>query len=181
MNDVLKAAIEQLGLTMSAAYIPWSRTQQASADPKLHYSHRSFHWTVTLTRNNRNMTCPYTMGSHYCIWFDLNGKKVEGVPSRVVIAQERALIDLFETGKCGLHGKATPPDIVGVMYCLLQDASVLDFSCFEDWAGEYGYDLDSRQAEKVYKNCLEHALQLRQLLGEENIRKLNELYYEEQY
>lgn len=51
---------------------------------------------------------------------------------------------------CGsLHPVPTAFD---VMYCLVSDASrVINGESFEDWASCYGYETDSREAEKTYK------------------------------
>lgn len=50
---------------------------------------------------------------------------------------------------CGsLHPVPTAFD---VMYCLISDVSYSDLG-FEEWAAEsIGYDVDSREAEKIYK------------------------------
>jgi len=69
-----------------------------------------------------------------------------------------------------------PPELIDVLYCLVLDASVLDFACFEDWADEYGYDTDSRKAERIYKDCLETGLKLRQILGPGGLSELQHEY-----
>ncbi len=49
--------------------------------------------------------------------------------------------------------KPTLPDVV---YSLLSDGTpFFNAQSFEDWAGEFGYDLDSRKAEAIYKICFE--------------------------
>jgi len=51
-----------------------------------------------------------------------------------------------------------PPTVEDVMSCLLLDASGVDQARdFEDWASDYGYDTDSRKAEKIYNDCRESA------------------------
>lgn len=51
---------------------------------------------------------------------------------------------------CGsLHPIPTATD---VMYCLVADAGgIINEETYEDWAGSYGYDTDSREGEKTYK------------------------------
>jgi len=56
------------------------------------------------------------------------------------------------------------PDSAGVMSCLLLDASALDMS-FDSWCMEYGYDIDSRKAEKIYFECCESGARLQKFLG----------------
>lgn len=58
------------------------------------------------------------------------------------------------------------PELSDVLEALLSDAAGYDNAQdFEDWASEYGYDTDSRKAEKVYKSVGEQTEQLRDLLG----------------
>jgi hypothetical protein len=71
--------------------------------------------------------------------------------------------------------RAITPDSVDVVYSLLLDSEVLEAGDFETWAGEFGYDPDSRQAEQIYNACLKIALQFRKI-GESVISELREAY-----
>lgn len=46
------------------------------------------------------------------------------------------------------------------------------FPTFEDFASEFGYDVDSRQQEKLYKRCLKQAEKLHRVFTPEEIEKL---------
>ena len=49
-----------------------------------------------------------------------------------------------------------PPTLPDVLSCLVADClGVRDGQTFEEWAREFGYDIDSRTAEKVYRGCVE--------------------------
>lgn len=56
--------------------------------------------------------------------------------------------------------KLLPPKLDDVLYCLVNDAEALDM-CFEDWADNYGFDTDSKKAEKIYQSCVATGLKLR--------------------
>ena len=58
------------------------------------------------------------------------------------------------------------PTIEGVMENLLSDASA-DQETFEDWCANYGYDTDSRKAEKTYKACVKQTKAVKRLLGKD--------------
>ncbi len=58
------------------------------------------------------------------------------------------------------------PDSASVLSSLLLDASALDES-FENWCADYGYDTDSRKAERLYKLCCKQGEKLKQLLGDD--------------
>ena len=61
-------------------------------------------------------------------------------------------------------GITNNPDSEGVLDCLLSDSSGVDEN-FEDWAANYGYDTDSRKAEKIYNLCKKQSKKTQQLLG----------------
>lgn len=73
----------------------------------------------------------------------------------------------------GHNGKA--PEIGDVLNSLASDAAGTIGVSFEDWCTEYGYDDDSRRAERTYNACQRIARELRMLLGSE---ELDELLYE---
>ncbi len=60
------------------------------------------------------------------------------------------------------------PSTADVLECLFSDASGYDNARdFEDWAAEYGYDSDSRKAERIYKAVEKQTRKLRNLLGDD--------------
>lgn len=69
----------------------------------------------------------------------------------------------------------TAPDLANVLDCLRSDASSIDDArSFEDWASNFGYDTDSRKAEKTYRACQDSAQALRHLLGRKAYDELME-------
>lgn len=58
------------------------------------------------------------------------------------------------------------PSASDVLYCLASDASGADQS-FEDWCADYGYDTDSRTAERTYRQVVDQTARLRRLLGDD--------------
>lgn len=60
------------------------------------------------------------------------------------------------------------PGADDVLNCLASDASGYENArSFEEWAGEYGYDTDSRKAERTYQQVKEQTEQLRRFLGDQ--------------
>ena len=59
---------------------------------------------------------------------------------------------------------STEPTLADVLECVAMDASGAD-QTFEDWASGYGYDPDSRSAERTWKACVMQTAKLRRLLG----------------
>jgi len=62
------------------------------------------------------------------------------------------------------HGGAAP-DIAGVLDSLRLDASSGEFVTFEGFADEFGYDADSRKAERIYRACVRMHKRLEAFLG----------------
>jgi hypothetical protein len=68
------------------------------------------------------------------------------------------------------HNGATPT-VDSVLDCLGSDASAADES-FEDFCSNFGYDTDSRKAEKTYNACKRSGDKLRRFLGEDAFQQL---------
>ncbi len=57
------------------------------------------------------------------------------------------------------------PTAVDVLDCLISAASgYINASNFEDWASEYGYDSDSRTAERVFRTVSTHTGKLQRFI-----------------
>jgi hypothetical protein len=60
------------------------------------------------------------------------------------------------------------PEAAEVLDCLASDASGYDNArSFEDWCSEYGYDSDSRKAERTYKTIEKQREKLFSFLGDD--------------
>src|SRR5215831_13835151 len=61
---------------------------------------------------------------------------------------------------------SSEPDLKSVLDCIASDAAGIDNArSFENWADDYGYDIDSRKAEKTFKTCEKQAESLKTLLN----------------
>lgn len=78
--------------------------------------------------------------------------------------QGRTMETKFHTG-LGIVGEPTIGDLLSSL--ALDASSVIDGQSFEDWAGDFGYDTDSRKAERTYNACKAGAEKLEELLGED--------------
>lgn len=66
----------------------------------------------------------------------------------------------------GSGHQGAEPTAAEVLECLRSD-STGDFSSFDNWASDYGYDTDSRRALKTYQATKRQTAKLRQFLGAE--------------
>lgn len=75
----------------------------------------------------------------------------------------------FWTGT-GIKGEPTGEDVLS---SVADDSGGFDNArSFEDWAEEYGYDTDSRKAERIYKEVGKNAKKLKGFLGPEAYEEL---------
>lgn len=135
MNATVNDVLEQLGITTAATFIP--HKTPAGETPTLR-------WRVSVRRNGVEIySTEYSAGCAHA------PAHAGGRVSDAVVAE-------CETGMRHDGGGAVPaPKTADVLYCLVSDASAADAGSFEEWAGDLGYDTDSRQAERVYRACLE--------------------------
>ena len=106
-------------------------------------------FTVRPADRNPNMGSRDAGASHWRCTLTLNGKRMT-VP--------------FSQGSAHTF----PPTLADVLNCLALDASGFENAGdFASWCGEYGYDTDSRKAEKIYKTVGRQAASLKSLLGPE--------------
>lgn len=160
------------GITMAAEP---AKNNPNMADP----SPGSAHWLCIISsEHGSRMSVPFSQGSSHRRW------RTQGqltMPSVGLIRQvaprdirenfapvkgfyEKESIDLREYRKACTE--PTPPDLASVLDCLRSDASSIDDArSFEDWAANFGYDTDSRKAEKAYRACQDSAQALRHFLG----------------
>ena len=73
----------------------------------------------------------------------------------------------FSTGM----GWTQEPSLAEVLDCLASDAYGME-SPFESWAEDYGFDPDSRKAERIYKICQRQTIKLKSLLGDSAFEQL---------
>lgn len=65
-------------------------------------------------------------------------------------------------------GITDAPNAQDVAEAMFSDAStVTNCETFEEWAGDLGYDADSRKAEAIYKAVQDQTEKLRELLGDD--------------
>lgn len=167
------------GLSMgSCRFVPFSQSRNAQEkQPNLNY-------VVGIHHNGRLLfELDYSMGQAYCPSYKTF--KAGSYEQRQGIAIE------CETGKIarkawGYSGNAymstkgiPTPNPSNILSCIFLDCSALNYSSFEEWARDFGYDTDSIKAKSVYDTCLGYALKLRNSLGDEVFTKLSALAAEQ--
>ncbi len=65
-------------------------------------------------------------------------------------------------------------DILNAFYCFISDSVSGSYS-FEDFCSEFGYDTDSRQAEKIHRKCVKQLDKLKKIYDGDIYELVNEL------
>lgn len=97
-------------------------------------------------------------------WADSNPNMAGDTPMNhytVTLKRARRRMTLSYSMGLGLSGG---PDVDDVLNSLALDSHAAD-ETFEDWASEYGFDTDSRNAERLYKTCQRQTEKLKRFLG----------------
>lgn len=170
-KEDIKALLDKHGLTVESVFVPWSKSRNSGE------KNPSLNWKVTLKHGGRAvLTTDYMAGCGHAPSYQqrktYDSKKNVGMECETGFRCR----ELYTMGAI-VPVKNSPilPDSVDVVYSLLIDSEVLDAGGFEEWAREFGYEEDSREAEKTYNARLKIALQFRKI-GESVISELREAY-----
>lgn len=153
MNATVKNVLEALGITIEADYAP--HKTPAGESPELR-------WRVSVRRNGREfLSTEYSAGCAHSPEYKRNGGRVTP-----------AVVQECDTGLCYGNRLWRPtPDAANVVHCLLMDASGTD-ETFEEWAGNLGFDPDSRKAEAMFRECCKTAAAFRRTFDREELESL---------
>jgi hypothetical protein len=170
-----QAIIDGLALTVKSVFVPFSQSRNAKE------KFPSLNWRVSILRDGREiLETDYGAGCGHAPSSKNPPRNCGGYLAHEAVKFE------CETGKAArvaMGGIITPqydksilPDSFDVLSSLALDASVLDCAGFADWASEFGYDIDSRNAESIYRACLDIALKLRAALGDAGLETLRSAF-----
>lgn len=170
----------ELKLRMTAVFVPWSQSRNAGE------KYPSLNWKVALSKirgidgeARKFLETDYMAGAGHCPSYRQHEDKDSLVKVEWECENGRA------AGRVDYHGRdytvqakhpkqELKPELADVVSSLVLDSDVLDRDSFEEWAVDCGYDVDSRKAEKIYRDCLNIALKMRNALGEDGLAKLRE-------
>jgi hypothetical protein len=177
--ETLSAAISDLGLSVHASFVPWSESR--SAKPRPTFEDYNLNWRVTLRHNGRDVVVTdYSAGMGYCPSYKPMARKtidyVDAIKAECQTGRRQtdSKGNVLPPWKRSGTGPTIAPDSVSVVYSLVSDSDVLNYGTFEQWAEDFGYDVDSRSAEATYRACLTIALQLQSAIGAANLARLRE-------
>jgi hypothetical protein len=162
-------------LELTYQFIPFSLSRNCEEKES------SLNWKIKIKNDKGSFTTDFMKGTGHLGYSQLSPTNSY---QKNMIAQ--AIETAVETGtasnivlngvnaKVGMTKKDFPhPTLEDILYSLTLDATAKNFSTFESWASDLGFDTDSRSAEKTYLDCQKTAQALIKILGNEE--KLDEL------
>jgi hypothetical protein len=172
---VTEAVIEKHKLTFGFTFVPFSASRNKKE------THKSLNWTYIFKQDDRKiLSGDYMQGCGHAPASKMGTIKNMRLKQRLIDEQ-------CETGKEMKHGygdnyfsgeKCIPVPLArDVLSCLLLDASVLGHTSFASWASDFGYEVDSRSAEKTYNECIKIGLALN-AIGAIALAELREAFQE---
>lgn len=174
-TDNYARAITELGLSMDVVFVPWSQSRNYKDMASINV--RSLNWRISILYNGRPvLTTDYSAGIAHCPAYKAGSRTTLDYVDAITAETERGRV-VARNNSLGLgFGAPITPVLSDVFASLTLDATVLDYRSFEDWAADYGYDIDSRNAEKLYRECLKTALALRSAIGDGGLAALQQLF-----
>ena len=170
-TETARKYVEGLDVPYQAVFVPQSQSRNADE------SNPSLNWRITFGP----LVTDYMQGCahlpHYSHAFSRNMAYDSAVreaceTGKSKLRKHKNAFDAAQAGSSFARAKPVPaPDLADVLYCLVLDSEVLEYSSFEDWAECMGYDTDSRKAEGIYNQCMKIALQLRQVINLDEARE----------
>jgi hypothetical protein len=124
-------------------------------------------WAVKLTCDGRTFDMPFYTGKGLR---EFDPKAFYRVHGFKAIDQDKYAMQINGNYEAPIW-RLNEPTLESILDCIASDAGGYENARdFEEWCSEYGYDTDSRKAEKIYQATAEQTKKLRHLIGD------NELY-----
>lgn len=163
LNQIIKSLLNDNNIKVQITFIPFSK----SRNKKKNY--KSFNYKILLIGESDSMVFDYSMGvAHSPSYnqFKRNDPVLNKETECGTIVNQRSLIPTLIK---------IIPDITDIIYSLLVDSEVSNYSTFEEWAGAMGYNPDSRIEENIYNQCIKKSKDLLNIINPELINQLSEL------
>lgn len=164
---MLTTIAAELGLRVESTFVPFD-------DPKIKtVSGKYLSWTCKVFRGDQLiLETPYRAGIAHCPSYKQGRLSVDDAEA-IEFEVTRGLRCVRRSyGVVG--GEPILPKPEDVLANLAMDADAIDHPSFESWAGDYGFDTDSRKAEATYRTCLDTALKLRAAIGDAGLQRLRD-------
>jgi len=152
----IETIADEYGIKVQSVFVPQEFTEET---PLLDMSRK---WEIEITGGRRKISTEFTQGVGHC----------PSYKQRLTVHDKQQLVR--ECAQLVPADRETAENVaLEALWSVCQDClGVMQAHDFEDWAGEYGYDTDSRKAEAIYRKCLETYMAMRGSFGDEAIETI---------
>lgn len=182
ITETLPEIAARLGFTLSVDAGPAAKSEKHGDGGE--WEHLAY--TVTLSRNGRKVkTLEYKLGAGHVKRETLEALRrstdqgLDTLTLNTMIRQPHARhanMTYYRTilEAAAKRGKVAPT-VADVLHSMLLDgAAHLDSLTFEEWAGEFGYDTDSRRALAMFEACCDEGRAIARACNPEEIAALRD-------
>lgn len=169
--SVIDKQLSELGLSVRSIFVPHSHSRNAGKEICLN-------WRIDILYKDRVILkgVEYSQGiGHVPNYNKYSRKTIHNMEMLNTAAEQGVIAQEYSYGWGLSKNRIEPPDLGDIIQCLVLDADALNYISFEDWAPAFGYDEDSRKAERLYLQCLAIGLQLKNGLGNKIYQQVVEL------
>lgn len=178
ITDHDKQALDFLAKTGATLKIQFSRHGKHFDDDK---ETRDI-YTVTIQRRQRSYTFDFGQSIANSGFYYTKGKQRIDLDRKYLGKSKEQLVfiirgtpmhdrDFLNNGKSDIIHIPVAPTAYDILTCLTK----YDPGTFEDFCGEFGYDTDSRRAEKTYNAVMDEYRQVAMLFDEDEMEQLREI------
>lgn len=161
--------VKENGITLESVELA-ERPDRVGSDDD--WNDTAYHFKVTIKHGNATHELFYSMGCGHSTYKARKGRSIYAQRNGHGFGVRQWEIDQYKKSShknasiwIVKNTKPKAPDVASVVDSLRCDSDVLNYSTFEDWADCFGYETDSRKAEKTYQACIQSAVQVRALFG----------------
>lgn len=183
MKEQIQNFLKEHNISMEYVFIPFKQSINCKDSSKSWYDKpnwASLNWECTLRKNGLHIiTEHYGQGIGHIPGYQSNCGRGYTIHEAGIISEtiNTGVVPWRSSLRTATPGKVPKLSIVDVLFSLLIDGNCyFDGYSFEDWAENYGYEIDSREAEVLYRHCMEVGRKLQATLGTDLINELRELY-----
>lgn len=128
-------------------------------------------YTITLKRGDRVYAFSFGQSlKDSSRYYDTVTKRIFSPSGQGLNCNVKVTSDTFFKNHCQLI-KGEEPTAYDVLACLTK----YEVGTFEDFCSDFGYDTDSRRAEKIYKAVCDEWMNVQRLFTDEEIEQLREI------
>lgn len=176
-------ALDAAHLSITSTFVPWHVSRNVvyrNGIPSTDPTDWSLNWRVTMWKTGRPepiLTTDWMAGIGHAPGY--KNHDVRAVGRRYSLAHAAILHHEVTTGRTYKNaftsGGIIEIDRESVCASLFLDAAVVDYLTMETWADDFGYDPDSRKAEKIYNNCRDLAARMLTVIDRPTFDRLRSL------